>query len=232
MFSLQAFSVGNPSNPSLLQKGIFIPDTSWVNVRLGAEAEVIKEKRLTFNSLLNNSFVRARYYSGSCTLNIKERLDLGFNLGTSRVDLKADFQSESDLDKTDVGYLFKAFAKLIIFELRNTTLSFDARFSQSKGNTSEFLQTNDTASLRLKQWQVAAGLTKNFGIFFPYIAGTYNDTQLKIKPTGLRNIRGEQKEKLGLVVGMTLTNHLFFMFNAEGQFFSETSFNLSGEIRF
>lgn len=224
--------MGNFANPSLLQKGIALSDTLPIHIRLGAEAEVLKDKRLTFNSLLNNSFIRARFYSGSFTLNIKDRLDLGFNAGTSRMDLKADFQTDRDLDKTDIGYVVKTFAKLIIFELKNTTLSFDARYIRSKGTTKEFLQTNQDATFLLKQWQVAAGITKNLGIFFPYLGGTFNDTQLKIKPNELRNIRGRQKEKLGLLVGLSITGHRYFLVNIEGQFFSETSFNISSEIRF
>lgn len=231
-FPLWSLSVGNFENPSLLQKGIFLSDTLPVHLRVGAEAEVLKDKRLTFDSLLNNSFIRARFYSGSFVLNIRDRLDLGMNVGTSRMDLKADFQTDRDLDKTDVGYVWKTFAKLIIFELKHTTFSFDARYVHSQGTTQEFLQTKDKATFVLKQWQIAAGITKNLGIFFPYLGGTFNDTKLKIKPNGLQKIRGEQKEKLGLLVGLTMTGHRYFFVNIEGQFFSETSFNVSSEIRF
>lgn len=240
MFSAQ---VGAPSAPAVIEEGFFIPDTKWVNYRLGFITYKASDLVMKFDdSAKEQNFhlrkVKADGNFGSFVLNIKERLDLYAQIGSYK--LEPEFRQNSNLYilKSSTDVLYRAGARLVFFEILNFTLGADVQYSIFSASSS-FLTLNDRpiqndSKISFKEWQIAVGLAQKITILRPYIGVVYKDTKIKITklpflPTQL-NLNFQKQA--GVYLGVVASLGSFVAIGAEIRLVNERSAALSLDVRF
>jgi len=224
--------IGNPSTPAIIYEGIFISDLIPVSLRVGFEGDFLFEKKFTFsNTGYKESHVEGNFYLGQAVVNFFDRLDLGISAGSSQMEFISNYESAHLNEKSDSGYAIQAHGKLIIFNVKFVTLSFDGRYLMAKAKDHSFLDDDD-AWFRLRHWQASMSLSSKLGFFSPYIGGVYDSSRFRISKEGSFSINGIEKENLGIFLGLTFSTNSYFLVTFEGHLYSETSFGLNAQIRF
>jgi len=244
-FPLFIFSspVGNLSYPAIIEEGFIIPDTQWVNFRLGYQVYDADDLVMQFNDLAKeNDFhlrkVKGYANTGIFTLNIKERLDLYTEIGSYR--LETEFRRLSNLyvAKSENDIIYRGGVKLIFFEVLDFTLGADINYSVFWA-ASSFLTRNDRPikddlKFSLKEWQIAVGLAQKISILRPYIGVAYRDTQIDMKQTSLilSDLHLIYEKKAGVFLGTSASLGTFVLVNAEIRLVNERATTFSVELRF
>jgi len=244
-FFLHAAPNGNPSYPAIIEEGFFIPDTSWINFRLGYQVYDSSNLHMEFGDDQKNSGfvlrkIKAYSNAGNFTLNIKERLDLYIEIASYY--LEPEFRNGSILykAKSEKDLLYRGGVKLALFEIRDFTLGVDVNYSIFFASSS-FLTQNDTSvdegnlKYELKEWQIGVGLAQKISFLRPYIGVAYKDTDIKLKNAPfLQNQTADLsfQKKTGMFLGSSASMGSFFLFNIELRFVNEKSVTYSAQIRF
>ena len=234
---------GNPSNPAIIEEGFVIPDTKWVNFRLGYQVYDAEDLVMKFDDLAKeNDFylrkVKAFSNTGIFTLNIKERLDLYTEIGSYRIE--PEFRNLSSLynTKSENDIIYRAGAKLIFFEIFDFTLAADVKYSLFWASSSFLTRNdrpiNDDLKFSLKEWQIAVGLAQKISILRPYIGVAYRDTQIEIKnaPFAITDLQLTFEKKVGLFLGTSASLGSYVMINGEIRLINERATSLLVELRF
>lgn len=229
----KALSIGNPSSPSIIYEGMFLSDRIPISLRVGAEADFLFEKKLSFsNTSLKNNQVSGQFYMAEIIGNFFERLDVGIAGGGSILELESCTLGHELNEKSDLGYSLRVHGKLLVLQVHSVCLSFDGRYFLAKAKNDTFFGNDIPTWFRFQQWQASIAISTQLAFFSPYIGGVFNATHCKISPIGSYTVRGEEKEKLGVFLGLTLCNHNILFWNFEMQFFSEISLGVSAQVRF
>ena len=234
--SLHAAPVGNTAAPQILQKGLFIPEECWVNLRLGYEGDFVFDARL--GSV--DSYTQTAN-SGTATLNILERLDLYGVFGSSQScmhwrfhDLAGDVHNAQM--ETTHAFLWGFGGRAILLEWGNWDLGCGGRYS-SVNNPISWLTVDGShastqgAHSRWRQWQVNADISYHIDLFTPYIGVKYGIGKTAIGAIAATG-NFESKCPVGLDLGCALSNGKYFMLNVEARLINEEALTISGDLRF
>lgn len=218
-----AASIGNPSTPALLEEGLFIPDQTWSSPQAAYEGDFLLEKKLKSQS---DSGIEKAQLEGNSQLGelawcIRERFLLQVELGTGAFKWRWNGSNLSFSEKVNGGLIYNGSAKLLILEVKETSIAVDGHvggWSGMKGNS---------GSAHFRYWQFAVGLTQKIGMFAPYAGVAINQSRYKIDQI---YFRGE--ETVGPFLGCSLTNGALIFLNLEWRGWFEEGLSLSGQIRF
>ncbi len=162
-----AAPIGNPGAPKILQKGFFIPENVWVNIRVGYEGDFIfygpmKQSGSSFDLDKYTQFVS----SGSFTLNVLERLDLYTSLGASTWDYQFRFLSPKDLAKlscvqTPYDFIWAVGARALLYSLDRLDFGIGGRYGRSDPSINYFTVNGQDLSssedhITFEMWQANA----------------------------------------------------------------------------
>lgn len=242
-FFIFSASSNSPSFPATIEEGFFIPDTKWVNFRLGYQAYNASDLVMKFESLgKENDFhlrkVKANSNLGIFTINIKDRLDLYAAIGSYK--LEPEFRQGSNLyiAKSGNDMLYRAGARLIFFEILDFTLGASAKYTIFSAS-SDYLTRNDRPvysdiKFDFKEWQIDVGLAQKISVLRPYIGVSYRDTNIKMKnlPFQPNKLDLTFQKKAGVFLGVAASLGSFVMIEGEIKLVNERSTTLSLEIRF
>ena len=242
VFPLSAAPIGNPSAPSILEEGFFIPDTSWAGLQSGVIGDWLGQQRFSARTSsqslgLHKAEIYGNSQIGNLTWNIAERLNLQSEAGSGQYqwqwnqrDNKAIHGYLSD------GVLWSGSAKLVVFEIRDTSLAADVHaggWDWMKGHaTSNGIPLGSTAHSEMRYWQIAGALCQKISLFVPYIGVAANRTRLKISKlaSGIGWLRS--RHTLGPFLGCTLSKGADISLNIEWRGGFEQGAAFSGQIRF
>lgn len=204
--------MGNPASPALLQRGLFIPDTTWCQPRSSLLGDWV------LSHSLNGTGVRKAHLSntaavGAVTWSIAERFDVSILLGEAQGHVK---WVEKD-QKFNSALVWGGAGKLILLEIKDTLLSAFG----SAGGWNE-------SHLKMRYWQVGAALTQHMKYVAPYIGVAV----LRSRYTLENSAYFHQRRPVGSFLGCSFTNGTNFSFNAEYRAIFENGVSLSGEVRF
>lgn len=207
--NLIAAPVGNPTLPFLLEEGFAIPDTAWSNLQSGIIGDYLFQKKMrSHQEQINFSgFSEA----ANVVWNIRERFNIGFVLGSAQYKLKHKMRS---------GILFTGDAKLIIFNVKDTTFALDGQVGGWNGSLSH-----------LRYWQVGMALTQKLGYISPYAGCAIHRMRGKISTTP-ETLWFHEIHHLGPFGGISFSNGDLFLFNVEYRALFESGLTLSAQIRF
>lgn len=239
---LAAAPIGNPSAPSVLEEGLLIPDTSWANVQFGfIEDRLFQQRFCPRTSSLGLGLARAsiRGYSqiGVLTWNIAERLNIQAEIGSGQ--FKWQWQQKpvaSILGSMWGGVIWSGSAKLVVFEIKDTTLAADAHAGgwdwMSGYAAANGVPLETKVQSEMRYWQVGAALSQKISVFVPYIGIAANRTRLKISKleSGIGWLRS--RHTIGPFIGCTLTKGINLALNVEWRGGFEQGASVSGQIRF
>jgi len=234
--------VGNPTNPSILEEGFFIPDKKIINFRLGYQMYDSQDLVMKFEDSVESKDlylrkIKAFSNSGLFILNIKERLDLYAEIGAYKIEPIFRYRSNLYKSKSENDILYRAGTKLIIIEIMDFALAADIKYSIFNGSSSYLTQNDrpidDNLKFKLKEWQVAVGLSRKITILHPYIGIAYKDTRIKMKNFSFfQNIDLVYKKKAGLFLGCAASLGSYILLNGEIRLVNERATIISGELRF
>lgn len=237
-----AVPIGNPSAPSLIEEGFFIPDTSLMNVQSGFLGDWLSQQRFVARTSsqalgLHRAELKGESQIGNLTWNIAERLNIQIEMGSGRFYWQWKQKGNvAILGHLSGGMLWNGSAKLIILEIKDTTFAADVHaggWDWMKGHaTSNGAPLAKTVCSEMRFWQVAAALSQKFNAFIPYIGVVANRTRLKISKleSGIGWLRS--RHTLGPFLGCTLTKGTDIALNIEWRGGFEQGAAISGQVRF
>ena len=242
IFPLCSVPIGNPSAPSLLEQGFFIPDTSWTNFQSGVLGDWLSQQRFLARTSsqsfgLHRAELRGESQIGNITWNIAERLNIQVELGSGRFYWQwKQVGNTAILGQFSGGMLWSGSAKLVILEIKDTSLAADAHaggWDWMTGHaTSNGVPLARTVRSEMRYWQAAAALSQKINSFIPYIGVAANRTRLKIRKleSGIGWLRS--RHTLGPFLGCTLSKGTDIALNVEWRGGFEQGAAVSGQIRF
>lgn len=231
---LYASPVGPPSAPSLLDQGFFISDTQWTNIRAGYIQDFLVQQKLASRQAKSPA-MQGFSSLGTVTWNIRERLDLQFFSGSGQ--LKWNFIQEASFlsGLSPSSWIWGGGAKLILFEVKDTTLSVSGSGGYWQRMRSSFssngIPNPSSTQIDFRYWQLSCGLTQKIDRFYPYcgVAIQRSLFQVHLKPT---SVRLHEEHQLGPFLGCTLTNGIEYLLNLEWRGWFEQGVAASCEVRF
>jgi hypothetical protein len=240
-FHLLAVPIGNPTAPSILEEGFFIPDTSWTNLQGGVAFDWLVKQRFCARTSSQSFGLHRAELSGSsqlgnATWNIAERLNIQIDLGSGRYFWQwkqvGDVAIEGDLSG---GMLWSGSAKLVVIEIKDISLSADVHaggWDWMKGHAaSNGVPLGQTVYSEMRYWQFGAALSQKFDFLIPYLGVLANRSRLKISKleSGIGWLRS--RHTMGLFLGCTLSKGTDIALNVEWRGGFEQGLAISGQIR-
>ena len=246
---LSAMFAGNPAQPALLNKGIWIGSSSWASFRIGYLDDWIYKQRFMDEFKLEGvthtrTFLKLSTYAGIATINFKNRFDLYGIVGSSRLQIDEEIFTKRALSWS-VG------AKLMFLKHGNFFLGTDLKYFETNQKPKYFvvegLPYNIVSNYRLKykEIQVALGMTYRAWLFAPYINGTYILTHVEPEPAvvlvrlpdmdEIVDVESKSilcKKRFGTTFGLTLIDCCKASLSLEWRVFNQNAINVNGEIRF
>jgi hypothetical protein len=238
----EASLIGCPSNPATLEEGFLISDQCWSNVHASVSGDFIFHKQLRtcrISSGLGISHPEMSWSLAVCDLgwNIRERFSLHLLAGpAAAVQFQWNRWGLSWAASSDRGMFWGGSSKLIVLEVKDTTLGVDFH-----GGGIEWMQgtisINKNATpvkffSRLYFWQLAGGLSQNAGMFRPYAGAAVNQLVSIIRSPVFKKLRFHDLIQVGMYEGCTFTFGPRIFLNIEARQFFESGLAVSGEIRF
>ena len=229
--SLSAATIGNPSSPSLLDRGLKIPDISWWNLRFGFCEEILVEQKYYApeRQQISGAFVKGQTQSISATWNIRERLDIQAILGWGKLHWQWQRTGITEEGTANHGFYWNAAAKLILFQVKNSVLSSDIRGGGWHDFSGSFQvgQNNSQSTIFSSLfWQASIAFSQQLGPLCPYAGIALQQDSLSIHSLHLTN-----RCRKGPFGGFSFSNGSYIFINAEGCGWYETACSVSCEIR-
>jgi len=186
---------------------------------------------------LNSAELKGESQIGTLTWNIAERLNLQIELGSGRY----EWQWEQDGDagvfgRLSRGMVWSGSAKLVVFEIKDTTLAGDVHaggWDWMEGYALfNGIPMRNSVQSRMRYWQVAVAISQKCGLFIPYAGVAANRTRLKISKleSGIGWLRS--RRTMGPFLGCTLSKGTDISLNIEWRGGFEQGAAVSGQVRF
>lgn len=243
---LSAMLVGNPSQPGILETGIYFGPGNF-SFRAGYLDDWIYDQRFQDEfdpSDSGKTSTKLSTYAGLLTFNFNNRLDIYGLVGSSRLQIDEEIFTKRAL-AWGVG------GKLVIFREGNFFIGLDAKYFQTSQKPRYFVIDGapyDIVShyrLKYHETQVAVGMAYRTSLFVPYLNGTYIVSKLEPIPnwTIIRlpdeNAYAEvqtrsisSRNRFGVALGLTLVDSLKMSLSCEWRGFNQNAVDVNGEIRF
>jgi hypothetical protein len=237
-------SIGNLSAPSIIEEGFFISDDKSINFRLGFDYTISSDLMFKFTKeLRNDSFCNSKIAcfspTGSFTFNIKERLDLYVNLGFGKFYPNFFWNNDQYYAQTSNGFLWQTGAKFVLIEINDFSLGADIKYFDSRANIDYFSQNHSVLDSRNSKliyhgYNLGIGISEKINIFYPYLGISYNQKICKLKNISFyqKKLRLNNRKKVGVFLGTSISKGSYIFINIEGRFINERSLSISGELRF
>lgn len=233
--------VGNPSLPSLLQEGFFIPDKCWSNPQCGFSGDylILKKMRPCRGSKsfgLHKATLYGTSEIGSVAWSIRERFNLQAELGSGQYHWRWKQTGRNVSGYSMGGLIWSGDAKLVVLEIRDTTFAVDAHaggwdWMDGPAASNGVALTGKTES-QLRYWQIGAALTQKISLFAPYLGFAVNRTRFKVSRLSTGTGRMHSRHTVGPFGGCTICNGSRFLVNLEWRGWFEEGLSLSGQLRF
>lgn len=233
--------IGNPSSPAILDEGFFIPDTFWSNIQAGFTEDCLLQKRLKVSHNSQTSDIRKARMNGNAQIgqiawSIRDRFNLEAVLGSGQLFWNWTQKGQMIRGETDTGFVWTGSAKLVIFEVKDTSFAATAQVGGWDGMEGHLRfdgkPAADKAKIQLRYWQAGAALTQKIGLFAPYLGCIVNQTQFKVSRLKSGSARLEPQILAGPFLGCTLSSGSRLLLNIEWRGWFEQGLAVSGQIRF
>lgn len=233
-YILLAAPIGPPAAPSILEQGFVISDHEWTHLRLGYSQDFLLHQSLVGKNAQHPG-IQGSSSIATLVWNIKERLDIQGFSGSGQFSWDYIQDDSFICGQTNPAWIWGGSAKGIVLEVKDTTFSCSISggyWQEMKGHYSfNEIPMKKDAHIKLRFWQIAAGITQKISRFYPYLGCAIQHTliQMEVKPVSLKL---HEQHQLGPFLGCTLTNGIEYMLNLEWRGWFEQGITGSCEIRF
>lgn len=250
LISAFAAPVGNPASPEWIEKGFFIPEDWWWNVRIGYEGDFVSDGKMEQYS---EGYGRVDSYeqetnSGTVTFNFWDRVDLFAVLGSTRENADWRFVNSGNVYRiemeTNYDFLWGLGIRGILYVDEGIVVGMGGRYERTS-STPSWLTSNGVpqsvahSELTWREWQINADVSYQIDIFNPYLGVKYSNARAElsgfaeaISEKGVGSNHFKNRVPIGVFIGCGLSSSKYFLLNVEGRLIDETAITVSGDIRF
>ncbi|PCI92734.1 hypothetical protein COB11_06700 [Candidatus Aerophobetes bacterium] len=242
--------MGNPYLPEYPEQGMFLSKDFPIGVKAGYQGVLVYERRLKLRGSSISTIPKRenlKYYQNLAmvSMSLYDRVELYTGLGASQ------FFQESPVDFSILhtmshdNFVWEAGGRVLLIFWKSTAFGASAGYQRASPNMAwttvdEAPGTTSNSKLSYSQWQVALSLSHKLGVISPYIGGAYSYVKYKVKTPIFTDLLGENnssktyenKQKISLVVGASLTATEVINLDIEAKTFGEKSLTVMGCIRF
>ena len=241
--------IGNPSQPALQKKGLFLKTPSWGSLRASYLGDCVYKQKFKNEFQIadcdeTKSHLQSWTQAGMLTLNFRDRIDFYGILGGFRMQIKDEVLSSQQ-------FAWGVGGKLIFFHAGRFRIGVDAKYFQShqipKFFQCDHLSYNIASDFyfNYSEVQAAVGVAYRTKYVSPYANVSYLVAKLEPQPMQVsvqlpfmdaavdviaKSITGNQR--FGLALGLTIIDQKKATLALEWRAFSQNSVDLNGEIRF
>jgi hypothetical protein len=250
-FPLFALYNGNPAEPAMPERGIWISTDDWWGIKLDYEWDQVYEKKIKVEERISSKRERFdRFFSqkneGLMVFNISDRIEIYGKLGVMKLNLSQRPNDEVRLNyHTDNQFLWGFGGRVILVYWEEVVMGVNALYSGSFMRISEILENGKPrkasgARFKYSEWQVGISFSREIGIFNPYIGLAYSSLNSRLynvpddasfKAT-IANEDLETREPFIFLMGLGLTKGKNVGVNLESRLGGEKGISLTGSIRF
>ncbi len=240
-----ALYFGNPSEPDMIEEGLFFSSENWGSAKLGYEGDYCFDRKLRSKDGVQGRIDKFSYLmnQGVLTFNFFDTVEIYGSVGSLNAFIshrpKPD-QKQREYQTSD-RLTWGGGTRLELFHWGATTLSADGKYQYShphvKWNSLSGDSFTTAAKLTYREYQAGLGLSHQMNVFIPYIAGFYS--HVKGKLYGIRSnilpvshFSLQSREWIGMAVGCGFSSSCLFDLNIEARMFSEQAVTVSGNLKF
>jgi opacity protein-like surface antigen len=233
-----AAPVGNPAK-SILEKG----DTSF---KIGVELDFVTERDLDVSDE-DVSIEELNWYAAKISFSITNRVEPYILLGAAGGEFTEKYTGVDLTYETETDFAWGIGTTILLYELENgIRVGLDGRYRSVEPNIDKIILNNvsyspgdvgiSDFSAEYSEWQIAFGVSKEFGQFVPYGGIKYTDVeasmQATISGTTYKTDDVNSDDVIGIFVGCDFLPIENFSINVEGRFIDETAFSVALNYRF
>lgn len=247
---LSAFVIGNPGQPALDTKSLFLPDYKKVSMRVGYIDDYVYSQHFTnaFSTVPSNekpAVGKLSTNTAQVTLNFIEKVDLYGIIGSAQLQLDEEVYFQRQL-AWGLG------VKWVVYTLDKFRIGADFKYFETTQKPLFLVSSGlpldiATSDLQLcySEYQVALGFSYVSEWLCPYIAGTYLSSDTDPKPSrflvhvpGLQTLMDAEipshlnKSSWGAAVGATLLMGSKGTLAVESRFMNQNAISATLELRF
>jgi hypothetical protein len=234
---LFAAPIGNPSSPSLIDKGIWSPDTQWGHAEAFALGDTLFHKKFSADPPTKKMSINGQFESGSLIWNLLDWGSLSLEAGSGRVGFQLlPTNSQTFTGILSNGVVWSGSGKVTILKVEDTSFAIDGHaggwdWMEGRGNSNGIPLPSKVTS-KMRYWQVGVALTQRISLFSPYFGFVSNQTRLKLKTTDYHLGWMNASSSFGFFAGCSLIMKKIFFLNFEWRSWFEDAFSISGQLRF
>lgn len=241
--------IGNPSQPSIQKKGLFLDSKHWLSFRTSYFGDYVYQQSFHDEFAIDGYTEKATHVkiwtqAGMFTLNFRNRIDLYGIVGGTKLQIDEEVFTKPQFSWGIGG-------KLIFLHEGNFRAGCDFKYFQSN-QSPDFIQCDNQAynvtsdfHFNYNEVQAALGLSYTTKYFSPYANASYLVS--KIEPTPpvavvrfpMMNEEVDvitksvtASNRFGLALGATIIDRKKATLNIEWRTFNQNSVDVSGELRF
>ncbi len=238
---IDALYQGNPALPAIIDKGLFLSDTSPITLRIGYQHDEIFDRQI---EMRNGSKKRIHRFSQSydqamVTCDVMSRVELFGNLGGMQLSL-IEGSINRECARLHSRYQFTGGGgiRASIINWEKSTLGANVSFQWARPEIEQRekrkVHFSSDERIQFSEWQVGGALGHQIKMFIPYIGVNYSKTRTSAPPTPLTSERASFKSRSywGVALGCDLSTEDYFDLGFEVRLLAENSLTLRGDLQF
>lgn len=243
---VHALYLGNPSDPALVEKGIWTCEDAIVDLSLGYQTDYDFNRRVKtqHSSEGKVSPLTVRMNQGVMTFSALNRVEAYASFGVASFEFNkkpAPGQVLTEFQTKD-QFTWGLGGRLIVVEWKEFALGIEGSYQKASMHFHPTMiigvDTHPKAAIHYHEWQVGFGGSMTIDIFVPYAAVKYSHFAANVtafntfigQPKTLLKLRS--KEHFGLVLGCSLAATKVFDINIEARLFDEEGVSAAGNLKF
>lgn len=242
--------MGNPYLPEIPEKGFFLDKDFPLSIKAGYQGSFVAQRQLdlkgeSISPLPQRESLTYHVNMGVVSVGFYDRVEAYAGLGVGKFLMSGPIDFSIVRSASNENFLWEGGGRVLLIFWKGTSLGVSAGY-QRAGPDMDWLTINDApgstkgSELNYSQWQVAIGIAHKIGFFSPYIGGSYSYVKYKIGTPVYKTILHDtkssktyqNKKKLSLIVGASLTATEIINLDIEIKTFAEKSLTISSCFRF
>ncbi len=239
---------GNPSSPSVMDKGLFFSNDSWFGVGLTAQFDILSDKSLrpTNRNVQKMDSMEYLMELAGLRFDFFERFEFYGLLGAQKFnfDIRVDKEVRHEIE-TSNDLAWEIGIKALVYNQGAFSVGFELEYETAHPNIHKQVENGAPfgsaagAKLRYQEWQFSLGASYEIGFMVPYLAYCYSHPLINFKnfspeylPSGKTRFAAKGRKKSGGAIGATIRAKEICSVTFEVRFIDETALTFAGDFKF
>lgn len=242
--SLSAYYLGNGANPAIVNRGMVIPFSYAISVNWGVTDDWIYNIPFTIEEGGKAHWFHQTATGTELSLDFFQRASVFAY--TAYCDTEVEWNQPNGnilYFKTTRNIIYDLGGKIVLFKWNRFLISGLGKYFHGESNVGQLVNNGRNINRLPKtrfhnsEWKLSTQLAYSFNYFVPYAGWFYQNTRSRLVHlpedfASSENLTFLNREKNGIVAGVTTTNHKIFSLNLETRWIAETALGLNIRIKF